>query len=177
MSILFRLLIKAHLVFYGLPWSNGLMGAIKCQFNFFCQLYWPLVKLPAIFSVEQSWVVNCGMRNAYHSDVIMSATASQITGISIVYSKVCSGADQRKHQSPASLAFVRGIHRWPVNSPHKGSVTRKMFPFDDVIMLTRWTPRFRFSLVCSSFMIWQCREMLRDPVSHLSHEAVTEAIN
>ena len=32
-----------------------------------------------------------------------------------------------------SLAVVRGIHRWPVNSPHKWSVTRKMFPFDDVI--------------------------------------------
>ena len=47
---------------------------------------------------------------------------------------VCSGADQRKHQSPVSLPFVRGIHRWPVNSPHKGPVTRKMFPFDDVIM-------------------------------------------
>ena len=29
---------------------------------------------------------------------------------------------------------MRGIHRWPVNSPHKGPVTRKMFPFDDVIM-------------------------------------------
>ena len=50
-----------------------------------------------------------------------------------VYWTVCSGADQRKHQSSASLAFVRGIHRWPVNSPHKGPVTRKMFPFDDVI--------------------------------------------
>ena len=33
-----------------------------------------------------------------------------------------------------SLAFVRGIHRWPVNSQHKGPVTWKMFPFDDVIM-------------------------------------------
>ena len=33
-----------------------------------------------------------------------------------------------------SLAFMRGIHRWPVNSPHKGPVTRKMSPFDDVIM-------------------------------------------
>ena len=40
----------------------------------------------------------------------------------------------RKHQSSASLAFVRGIHRGPVNSPHKWPVTRKMFPFDDVIM-------------------------------------------
>ena len=44
------------------------------------------------------------------------------------------GADQRKHQSSASPAFVRGIHRWSVNSPHKRPVTRKMFPFDDVIM-------------------------------------------
>ena len=51
------------------------------------------------------------------------------------YSTVCSGANQRKHQSPASLAFVRGIHRWLMNSPHKMTVTRKMFPFDDVIML------------------------------------------
>ena len=44
-------------------------------------------------------------------------------------------ADQRKHQSSALLAFVRGIHRRPVNSPHKGPVTRKMFPFHDVIMI------------------------------------------
>ena len=58
----------------------------------------------------------------------MSAMVSQITSVSIVCSTVCSGADQRKHQSPASLAFVRGIHRWPVNSPHKGPVTRKKFP-------------------------------------------------
>ena len=63
----------------------------------------------------------------------MSATASQTTRASIVCSIVCSGADQRKHQSSASLAFVRGIHRRPVNSPHKGPVTRKMFPIDDVI--------------------------------------------
>ena len=47
---------------------------------------------------------------------------------------VYSGADQSKHQSSASLAFVWGIHRGPVNPPHKWPVTRKMFPFDDVIM-------------------------------------------
>ena len=70
----------------------------------------------------------------HYSDVIMSTVASQITGGSIVFSIVCSGVDQRKHQSSASLAFVKGIHQWPVNSPHKGPVTRKMFPFDDVIM-------------------------------------------
>ena len=52
----------------------------------------------------------------------------------IIYSSVYSGTDQRKHQSSASLAFARGIHWRPVNSPHKWPVTRKMFPFDDVIM-------------------------------------------
>ena len=65
--------------------------------------------------------------------------ASKISGVSIVCSTVCWGPGQRKHQSPAWLAFVRkGIHVWPVNSPHNGTVTRKMFPFDDVIM---WTMR------------------------------------
>ena len=70
----------------------------------------------------------------YYNDVIMSAIASQITSLSIVYSTVYSGADQRKHQSSASLTFVREIHWWPVTSPHIWPVTRKMFPFDDVIM-------------------------------------------
>ena len=64
----------------------------------------------------------------------MDAIASQITSLASVYSTVQLGADQRKHQSSASLAFVWGIHRGPVNSPHKWPVTRKMFPFDDVIM-------------------------------------------
>ena len=56
------------------------------------------------------------------------------TGISIVYSMVCSGTDQRKHQSSMSLVFLRPIHRWPVNSQQKGPVTQKIFPIDDVIM-------------------------------------------
>ena len=72
----------------------------------------------------------------HHNDVIMSAMASQITSLKIVYSTVYSTvyADQRKHQSSASMAFVQGIHRWPVILLHKGPVTRKIFPFDDVIM-------------------------------------------
>ena len=64
----------------------------------------------------------------------MGAIASQITSLTIVYSTVYSDADQRKHQSSASLAFVRGILQVPVNSPYKLPVMRKMFPFDDVIM-------------------------------------------
>ena len=79
-------------------------------------------------------------RNPYHViefyrywDVNMGAMASQITSPTSVYT-IVSGAYQRKHQSSASLAFVWGIHRWPMNSPHKGPVSQKMFPFDDVIM-------------------------------------------
>ena len=65
----------------------------------------------------------------------MSAMAFQVTSVSIVCSAVCSGIEQRKHQRSSSLAFVREIHRWPMDSPHKGPVTRKMLPFDDVIMV------------------------------------------
>ena len=61
----------------------------------------------------------------HYGDVIKGAIASQITSLTIVYSTVYSDADQRRHQSSASLAFVWGIHRGPVNSPHKGPVTRK----------------------------------------------------
>ena len=64
----------------------------------------------------------------------MSAMASQITSLAIVYSTVYLGADQRNNQSSTPLAFLRGIHRWPLNCPHKWPVTRKMFPFDEVIM-------------------------------------------
>ena len=79
--------------------------------------------------VEDEWIPL-----AHNSDVLMSVMASQITSLMIVCSTVCSGADQRKHQSSASLAFLMGIHWWPVNSPHKGPVTWKMFSFDDAIM-------------------------------------------
>ena len=64
----------------------------------------------------------------------INAMASQITSLTLVYWTVYSGVYQRKYQSSASLAFVVGIHRWPVNSTYRGPVTRKMFPFDDVIM-------------------------------------------
>ena len=64
----------------------------------------------------------------------MSVMASQITSLAIVCSAIYSGTDQRIHQSSASLAFVREIHRSSVNSPHKGPVMRKLFPFDYIIM-------------------------------------------
>ena len=62
----------------------------------------------------------------HYNEGIMSEMASQITSVSIVYSTLCSIANHRKHQCSASLTFVRGTHRSPVNSPHKGPVTRKM---------------------------------------------------
>ena len=82
--------------------------------------------VPLELSSKYSW-----RTHLHYSDVIM---ASQITSFTIVYSTVYSGADPRKHQSSTPLAFVWGNHRWPVNSPHKGPVMRKMFPFDDVVM-------------------------------------------
>ena len=71
--------------------------------------------------------------SSHYSDVIMGAIASQITRVSIVCSTVISGA--YKKQSPESVAFVWEIYRWPVDSPQKGPGTRKMFPFDDIIMV------------------------------------------
>ena len=96
------------------------------------------------------WIINCGHFEdtrhnkgiSHYDDVIMGTITSQITSLTIVYSIVYSDADQRKHQSSASLAFVRGIHRGPVSSPHKWPVTWKMFPFDDVIMRSKY-------MVCS----------------------------
>ena len=80
-----------------------------------------------IHTVEDTLRHNCLLKmrslftNYHYSDVIIGAMASQITNLKVV----CSTTDERKHQSSASLAFERGIHRWPVNSPYKGPVTRK----------------------------------------------------
>ena len=71
---------------------------------------------------------------SHYGDVIMGAIASQITSFTIVFWTVYSDADQRKYQSSVSLAFVRGIHRSSVNSPHKWPVTRILLSFYDVIM-------------------------------------------
>ena len=103
------------------------------------------------------WMTFRYSNSVHYNDVIMSAMASQITSLSIAYSIVYSCADQRKHQSFASLAFVWGIHRWQVNSPHKRPVTRKMFPFDDVIMLVLdYTLMFYFHFAYSQFILFHC---------------------
>ena len=77
------------------------------------------------------------LSSIHYIDAIMSAMGSQFTSLTIVYSTVYSDADHRKHrkhQSSASLAFVQGIHRGPVNSPHKWPVAQKMYPSEDAIM-------------------------------------------
>ena len=82
----------------------------------------------------------------HQNEVIMGAMASQITSVSIVYSTVYSGVNERKHQSSASLSFVRGIHWWRVNSPHKGSVMRKYYH----LMMSSWTiTEIHPSIFCS----------------------------
>ena len=105
-------------------------------YSLFEQLYsyhvFPVITKPTRVTETSATMTNHILE--HYCDVTMSAMASQITGLTIVYSTVHSGADQRNHQSSASLAFVRGIHWWPVNSLHKWSVTQKLFPFDDVIM-------------------------------------------
>ena len=115
----------------------------------------------------------------HYDDVIMGSITSQITSLTIVYSSVYSGADQRKHQSYASLAFVWGIHRRPVNSPHKGPVTRKMFDFDDVIMMryvsttdSKWYS-FNYCLYTMEHLaIWA---WMPCPCGHM-HDAYTRSI-
>ena len=103
--------------------------ALSNNFTLVLWLYLPVLgRVIGMVSVEPKLAL------WHYSGVIISMMAFQITGISIVCSTVCSGTDPRKRESSASLAFVREIHRRPVNSPQKGPVTRKMFPFEDVIM-------------------------------------------
>ena len=109
--------------------TRNLVEEIVCQLSIYNSAYIILRSMMLSDSVGNQYLILL----LHYCDVIISIIASQITSLTIIYSTVYSGTDQRKHQSPASLAFVRGIHRGPVNSPHKRPVTRKMLPFDDVI--------------------------------------------
>ena len=120
-------------------WTNAvifLIGPLGTNFNeiLIKIITCSFMKMPLKMS-SAKWRPFClGLYMLHYTGVIIGAIASQITSLAIVHSTVYSDADQRKHQSSASLAFVWGIHRGPVNSPHKWPVTRKMLPFDDVIM-------------------------------------------
>ena len=125
----------SHNVWMGYPLSKfnrprGFANMIRTISNHWTCVWW--CSFTTLSSSVSTYNWNSCLK--HYSDVIMSAMASQIIGVSIAYSTVCSGTDQRKHQSPVSLAFVRGISHWPVNSLHKEPVTRKIFPFDDVII-------------------------------------------
>ena len=108
---------------------------INMDMNWYDIWLWPRLP-PHQYGYELIWymIVTKVTSTSHYNNVIMGAIASQITSLTIVYTSVYSDADQREHQSSASLAFVRGIRRGQANSPHKWPVMRKMFPFDDVIM-------------------------------------------
>ena len=114
------------------PWINTLRPRQNgCHFpydilkyTFLNENVWILIKISLKFVPK----------GPHYSDVIMGVMGTQITSIMIVNLAVYSGADQQIYQSSASLPFVRGFRRWPVNSPHKEPITRKMYPFDDIIM-------------------------------------------
>ena len=145
--------------YYNSRWPNsGLCRTIcRCNANYLsvamrtiCLRHSSSVNLEGVLDIMKNdliiWevldvTVFHGLRTTYliadhYSDVTMGAMAFQISSLPIVYLTVYSGADQRKHQSSAPLAFARGIHWWLMNSPHKWPVTRKMFPSYNVIMMT-----------------------------------------
>ena len=134
-------------------WINGWNGIINCNVSFHSRLYafwgfanynrsyWLSIRVFKDFAnanTEASGLIllfriafQATTHRYHYIDVIMGTIASQITSLTIY-----SDADQSKYQSSASLAFVRGIHRRPMNSPHKWPVTRKMFPFQ--VMTSSW---------------------------------------
>ena len=94
-------------------------------------------------------------------------TMTSTTGVSIACSAICSDADKRKHQISTSLDFVRENHRWPVDSHHKGPVTLKRFPFDDVIKLVVNRVNVHAVLVC--FLMWLHSEFQVGPIDSFTH--------
>ena len=139
---------------------------------------WSMVGLPTFmwdthgielfFINSTSHTSKCAGQNSHNNDVIMGVIASQITSLTNVYSTVYSDADQRKHQRSASLAFVRGIPRRPVNSPHKWPLTWKMFPFDDVIMNTYDIMRINFMIRMLELYMWHHATQI-DPYQKCYH--------
>ena len=124
--------------------------AYRCLRTSYC---WPLAGI---------WLTTQLRCDFHYSDVLMGAMASEITSFTIVYSTLYSGADQRKHQSSASLAFVRGIHWWHVNSPHKELLPGKMFPFDYVTMFTVVCEIWRYIGLLRQLLRYGCHTLLVD---------------
>ena len=126
--------------------------------------------MASMFPLEQRNLRNdCFIYVIHNNDVIMGTMASQITSLTIVYSTVYSVADQRKHQSSASLAFVWGIHRGPVNSPHQWPVTRKMFPFDDVIKNMKLHTSYHLAYECRFIPFLRINLSKQNTCNHTFH--------
>ena len=124
---------------HGLLYSHTSMTWSIIQSYLYDMVYYTVIPLfdMVYYSMNITYIQHDVTSSEYKSDhelhfrdAIMSTMASKITGVL----SVCSSTDQRKHQSSTLLAFVKGIQRWPVDSPHKGLVTLKMFSFDDVTM-------------------------------------------
>ena len=145
--------------------QNGdiLLSVLLVSLLYYCDHYYYYHNHYSISSVGRMYCYcyPCHYTMNY-SDVIMSTMVSQITGVSIVCSTVCSDADHRKHQSFSPLAIVRGLHRWPVDPPHKGPITRKMLPFDDVItnrdfISLPWLLYWWNVVYVGAFLTWGCQ--------------------
>ena len=108
-------------------------GTVHCPMSFNDASYeWPKYRESTVGDTSK-WIKRLSMFDNHYNNVIMRTMASQITSIGIAYSTLYSGADQRKHQSSAWLAFVRRLHRWRVKSPHNGPVMGKIFPLDVIV--------------------------------------------
>ena len=91
---------------------------------------------PTLLSLyTHRYIMEAPIAMVNYNGVIMSIWRLKSPALPLFTQPFIQGKDQGKHQSSASLAFLRGIHRSPMNSPHKGPVTQKMFPFDDIIMV------------------------------------------
>ena len=109
-------------------------------------LYWRWISDKLLFVVMRSKGTDACITRPqwfnHFNDVIMSAMASQITSNTVVFSTIYSGRYQRKRQGSAPLTFVRGIHRWPANSPHNGPVTQKCLHLMMSSRTARWGATF-----------------------------------
>ena len=71
---------------------------------------------------------------SHYSDVLMSTTASQITGVSVIYSNICSGRSKKTSKLRVTGLWA-GISPVTGEFPLKGPIVGKMFPFDDGMVL------------------------------------------
>ena len=122
-----------------------------------------------VYIMTPSWLHHALLESNHYIDVTMTTIVSQITSLTVVYSIVYSGVDQRKHQSSASLAFVRGIHR-----------DRKMFPIDDVIMYKHLSRMLTLDHIWDYYSsvrsyLYLCLSAFHKQCKHASHHSWNES--